>query len=159
LHANDLESRFSQYEKDDDNSMPTGWLHALIVVCCFAGPADARDLTWKHITASHDGLTNFYVDARSVVAHGTVRRARLLFDFSKLQQGPDTLIEHRSMVEVTSIDCGHNALAPINATKYAQNMGQGHTVVTATSSQPLRHVVAASGSIDERVIDFVCKMR
>jgi hypothetical protein len=32
-------------------------------------------------------------------------------------------------------------------------------VVTMASPQPLRHVVAATASIDERVIDFVCKVR
>jgi len=36
---------------------------------------------------------DFYVDAKDVVAHGPIRRVRLLFDFSQVQQDPDTLIE------------------------------------------------------------------
>ena len=139
--------------------MPTGRLPLLMIVCCFAAPADALGLAWKHVATSDDGLANFYMDAKSVVAHGSLRRVRLLFDFSKLQQDPDSLIEHRSIVEVASIDCRRHALAPIEATSFAGNMGAGRAVVTTTSPQPLRHVVAATASIDERVIDFVCKVR
>jgi hypothetical protein len=132
---------------------------ALIIVCCFAIPTDGLAIAWRHITASDDGLANFYTDTKSVVAHGSVRRVRLLFDFSKVQQDPDTLIEHRSIVELVSIDCRHHSLAPIEATSFAENMAGGRAVVTTASPQPLRHVVAASGSVDERVIDFVCKVR
>jgi hypothetical protein len=139
--------------------MPAGRLHTLIIVCCFAAPAYALGLAWKHITTSDDGLANFYMDAKSVIVRGSIRRVRLLFDFSKLQQDPDSLIEHRSIVEVASIDCRHHALAPIEAISFAGNMGRGRAVVTMASPQPLRHVVAATASIDERVIDFVCKVR
>jgi hypothetical protein len=139
--------------------MSAGRLHALIIVCCFAAPADAFGSAWKHITTSDDGLANFYMDAKSVVVRGSIRRVRLLFDFSKLQQDPDSLIEHRSIVEVASIDCRRHALAPIEAISFARNMGRGRAVVTMASPQPLRHVVAATASIDERVIDFVCKLR
>ncbi len=139
--------------------MPPGRLHALIIVCCFAAPADALGLAWKHIATSDDGLANFYMDAKSVVVHGTMRRVRLLFDFSKLQQDPDSLVEHRSIVEVASIDCRRHALAPIEAVSFAGNMGRGRVVVTMPSPQPVRHVVAATASIDERVIDVVCKVR
>jgi len=36
-------------------------------------------------------------------------------------------------------------------------MGDGRVVAESTSPQPLRHVTATPESIDERVIDFVCK--
>ena len=134
-------------------------LPALLIVCAFAAPADARAAAWTHITTSADGFTSFYMDAKGSTTHRSPRRVRLLFDFSQLQQDPDTLIEHRSMVETASIDCRHRTLATIDATSFAEHMGRGRAVVTQTSPQPLKPAVAAPGSIDERVIDFVCHAR
>jgi hypothetical protein len=134
-------------------------LPALVIACWLVAPVGARGPAWKHITTSADGLTSFYMDAKGSVAHGSTRRVRLLFDFSQLQQDPDTLIEHRSMVETASIDCRRRTLATIEATSYAENMGRGRAVVTQTSPQPLKQVVAAPESIDERVINFVCDAR
>ena len=134
-------------------------LPALVIVCWFIAPVHAGRPAWKHITTSADGLTSFYLDAKRSVTRGSPRRVRLLFDFSKLQQDPDTLIEHRSMVEGASIDCQRRTLAPIEATGYAENMGRGRAVVTMASPQPLKAVAAAPGSIDARVIDFVCQAR
>lgn len=88
-----------------------------------------------------------------------MRRARLLFDFTSVQQNPDTLVEHRSAVEVASVDCRRHALAMIESTDYAMNMGRGAAMTKMKSPQPARYVVAASGSIDERMVDFVCGAR
>ena len=129
-----------------------------MIVWSFIAPSHALGLMWKHITSSDDGLTNFYMDINGVVVQGSIRRVRLLFDFSQVQQDPDTLIEHRSVVEVASIDCRHHSLAPIEATSYSENMGRGRTVLRSAPAQP-RPVIAASASIDERVIDFACKVR
>jgi hypothetical protein len=138
--------------------MPAARLFALIV-CCFATPTDALAAAWKHIAASNDGLVNFYMDAKSVAAKGSIRRVRLLFDFSKVQQDPDTLIEHRSMIETALLDCRHRTIAPIEAVSYSEDMGRGRPLVSTKSPQPLRHVVAAPESIDGRVVDFVCQVR
>jgi hypothetical protein len=134
-------------------------LPALLIVCGFAAPAGARGKAWTHVTTSADGLTSFYLDAKGSMMHGSPRHVRLLFDFKQLQQDPDTLIEHRSMVETASIDCQHRTLATIEATSYAEHMGRGRAVVTQTSPQPLKPVVAAPNSIDEHVVDFVCRAR
>ncbi len=134
-------------------------LPALVIVGALAAPAGARAVAWQHITTSADGFTSFYFDAKGSVMHGSARRVRLLFDFKQLQQDPDTLIEHRSMVETASIDCRRRTLATIDATSYAEHMGRGRAVVTQASAQPLKPVVAAPGSIDERVVDFVCGAR
>ena len=83
--------------------MPAVRLFALII-CCLAIPTDALAAAWKHVAVSDDGLVNFYVDAESVAAKGPTLRVRLLFDFSKVQQDPDTLIEHRSTIEIAFLD-------------------------------------------------------
>ena len=129
------------------------------MICCFVIPNDALAAVWKHIAVSNDGLVNFYMDAKSVAAKGSTRRVRLLFDFSKMQQDPDTLIEHRSTIEMAFLDCRHHTIAPIEAISYAENMARGRAVVATKSPEPLRHVVAAPKSIDERVVDFVCQVR
>jgi hypothetical protein len=138
--------------------MPAVRLFAFII-CCFAIPTDALAAAWKHIAVSDDGLVNFYMDAKSVVAKGSTRRVRLLFDFSKVQQDPDTLIEHRSTIEMAFLDCRRRTIAPIEAISYAENKARGRAVVSTKSPEPLRHVVAAPQSIDERVVDFVCQVR
>src|SRR5262245_27464973 len=132
-------------------SMRAGrWLGLL--ACCFVtAPGHATGSAWTHITASDDGLMNFYFDATIVVEHGAMRSVRLLFDYTRLQQDPDTLIEHRSTIELASIDCLHHTLAPVKAASYDGNMGHGRIVVEATSPQPFRQVTATLGSVDERV--------
>src|SRR5262249_53908563 len=117
------------------------WL-GLLACCCVTVPGHATGSAWTHITASDDGLMNFYFDATSVVENGAVRRVRLLFDYTRLQQDPDTLIEHRSTIELASIDCSHRTLAPVEATSYADNMGRGRVVAEAESPKPLRQVAA-----------------
>jgi hypothetical protein len=138
--------------------MPAVRLFAL-AICCFAIPTCALAAAWKRIAVSDDGLVTFYMDAESVAAKGSTRRVRLLFDFSKVQQDPDTLIEHRSTIEMALLDCRRHTIAPIEAISYAENKGRGRPVVSTKSPQPLRHVVAAPQSIDERVVDFVCQYR
>jgi|SRR5579871_273743 len=129
------------------------WCAASVAAPCWAA-------TWDLITVSDQDLVRFYVDPASVRKQGSVRRARLLFDYKQVQQDPDTLIEHRSTVEVASIDCGHHRLAPIEATSYAGNMGQGAAVVVneAVAESRLRYVDAAAGSIDDKVVSFVCAL-
>ena len=139
--------------------MRAGRWFGLVACCCVTALGHATGLAWTHITASDDGLLNFYFDANSVVEHGTIRSVRLLFDYTRLQQDPDTLIEHRSIVELTSIDCLHHTLAPVEAASYDGNMGVGRVVVEATSPQPLRYATATPGSVDDRVIDSVCNTR
>jgi hypothetical protein len=134
------------------------WL-ALVAACFIAVPVNAAIQAWEHVTASDDSLTNFYVDARSVAAHGSTRLVRLLFDYAQLQQNANTLVEHRSSVELVLIDCRHRAIAPIEAIHYGGNMGHGGVVARETSPQPLRQVLATPASIDERVVDFVCESR
>lgn len=118
---------------------------------------DATGATWKHLTASEDNLVNFYIASGRVVRKASTRQVRLLFDFTMVQQNPDTLVEHRSTVEVASIDCRGHAIAAITSTDYAMNMGRGRAVGRMASPHRERPVAAKSGSIDGRVIDFVCK--
>jgi Surface-adhesin protein E len=134
-------------------------LQFALIIWCFAIPADALAAAWKHIAVSDDGLVNFYMDAEGVAAKGSTRRVRLLFDFSVVQQDPDTLIEHRSTIEMALLDCRRRTIAPIEAVSYAENKGRGRPVVSTKSPQPLRHVAAAPQSIDERVVEFVCQVR
>jgi hypothetical protein len=131
----------------------------VLIICCFAIPTDAFAAAWKHVAVSDDGLVNFYLDAKSVAARGSTRRVRLLFDFSKVQQDPDTLIEHRSTIEMALLDCRRRTIAPIEAISYAENRGSGRAVVSTKSPEPLRHVVAEPQSIDERVVNFACRIR
>jgi hypothetical protein len=133
-------------------------MFALIIIC-FATPTGALAAAWRHIAVSDDGLVNFYMDAKSVAAKGSTRRARLLFDFSKVQQDPDTLIEHRSTIEMVFLDCRSRTIAPIEAISYSDHKGLGQPVISTKSPEPLRHVVAAPKSIDGRVLDFVCQVR
>jgi hypothetical protein len=86
---------------------------------------------------------------------------QLLFDYTELQQDPDTLIEHRSTIELASVDCRDRRLAAIEATSYSRNMGRG-TAVVQNPPDPggrLRYVHAAPGSIDDKVVTFVCTAR
>ena len=137
--------------------MPAIRLFALII-CCFAIPTDALAAAWKHISVSDDGLVNFYMDAERVAAKGSTLRVRLLFDFSKVQQDPDTLIEHRSTIEIAFLDCRRRTIAPIEAISYSGNKGRGRPVVfdeISTTASPRRR---GPQSIDERVVDFVCQV-
>jgi hypothetical protein len=128
-------------------------------ICCFATTTDAVAAAWKHIAVSDDQLVSFYMDSESVAAKGSTRRVRLLFDYSRTQQDPDTLIEHRSTIEMALLDCRRRTIAPIEAVSYAENKGRGRAVVSTKSPEPIRHVVAEPRSIDERVVDFVCRVR
>ena len=103
---------------------------------------------------SHD----LYGERNSVRAHGDALRVRLLFDYAQMQQDPDTLIEHRSMIEIASVDCRGRRLAAIEATSYARNMGKGRAVVVNEQAPDtaLRYVKAAPASIDDRVVTFAC---
>ena len=129
--------------------MPAVRLFAL-TICCFAIPTEALAAAWKHIAVSDDGLVNFYTDVESVAAKGSTRRVRLLFDFSKVQQDPDTLIEHRSIIEIAFLDCRRRTIAPIEAISFSENKGRGRPLVSTKSPQPLRHVVAAEGQWHQR---------
>src|ERR1700733_9448203 len=100
MYANCLPPCFgSSRKRTKRHPMPAVRLFAL-TICCFAIPTEALAAAWKHIAVSDDGLVNFYTDVESVAAKGSTRRVRLLFDFSKVQQDPDTLIEHRSIIEI-----------------------------------------------------------
>lgn len=123
---------------------------------CIASPCEAA---WDLIARSDDGLMTFYGERNSVRAHGDALRVRLLFDYAQMQQDPDTLIEHRSMIEIASVDCRGRRLAAIEATSYARNMGKGRAVVVNEQAPDtaLRYVKAAPASIDDRVVTFACE--
>lgn len=112
------------------------------------------------VTRSDDSLMTFYGDRKSIKPHKGALRVRLLFDYAQLQQDPDTLIEHRSTVEVASVNCRDRRLAAIEATSYAKNMGRGAAVVVneRVPDPGLRYVKATPGSIDDEVVTFVCKI-
>ena len=132
-----------------------GWVIAL--ACgCIARPCEAA---WSFITSSDDGLMTFYGDHKSIEPHKGALRVRLLFDYAQLQQDPDTLIEHRSTVEIASIDCHDRRLAAIEATSYAKNMGRGAAVVVneRVPDPSLHYVKATPGTVDDKVVTFVCE--
>lgn len=131
----------------------------LLVAGAFtASPCEAA---WDLITRSDDGLMTFYGDRSSIVAHGHLTQVRLLFDYAHLQQDPDTLIEHRSTIEIASIDCTDRSIAAVEATSYERNMGKGRPVVR--NDRPadglVRFVKAAPASIDDKVVTFACTSR
>jgi len=116
---------------------------------------------WSFITRSDDGLMSFYGDPASIGHRGNARRIRLLFDYKDLQQDPDTLIEHRSTIEVASVECGDRRIAAVQATSYSRNMARG-TVVSTTERIPderLRYVTAKPASVDDKVVSFACAPR
>jgi hypothetical protein len=125
---------------------------------CIASPCEAA---WDFIAKSDDGLMTFYGDRGSVVPHGGAFRVRLLFDYAQMQQDPDTLIEHRSMIELASVDCLGRRLAAVEATSYARNMGKGAAVVKneRVPDPSLSYVRATPASVDDRVVTFVCESR
>ena len=113
---------------------------------------------WNFITSSDDGLMSFYGDLESVVHRGNALRIRLLFDYKDVQQDPDTLIEHRSTIELATVQCSDRRIAAVQATSYSRNMGKGKVVVT-TERMPderLRYVAAKPASVDDKVVSFAC---
>ena len=110
------------------------------------------------ITKSDDGLMTFYGDPKSIVHRGDALRIRLLFDYRELQQDPDTLIEHRSTVELASVECRNRRIAAVQATSYSRNMGRGRKVIAGerVPDERLRYVVAKPASIDDKVVSFAC---
>lgn len=119
----------------------------------------AQATSWDLIVKSDDGLMTFYGDPKSVVVRGTMRKVRLLYDYKLLQQDPDTFVENRSTTALTSIDCRNRKLAAVQSTMYAGNMGKGKVVVKSVTlpESDLHYVEVASGSIDEKVLNHVCK--
>jgi len=136
-------------------------LAVAVLALCGAGIASPCAAAWKEITRSDDGLMTFYGDPDSIVAHGGHVRVRLLFDYAQLQQDPDTLIEHRSTIELLAVDCAGRRIAPMQATSYEANMGKGRPVVrNAPVAEPaLRFVKAAPASVDDKVVTFACRSR
>jgi hypothetical protein len=130
----------------------------LVAGACIASPCEAA---WDLITRSDDGLMNFYGDRSSIVPHGHLTQVRLLFDYAQLQQDPDTLIEHRSTIEVASVDCSGRRIAAVEATSYERNMGRGRPVVRhePPTDGLVRFVKAAPASIDDKVVTFACTSR
>ena len=121
----------------------------------------AQAASWDPIVASDDGLLTFYGDPASLVVRGPMRTLRLLYDYRLLQQDSETFIENRSTIAVTAIDCQSHKLAGVQSTSYAKNMGKGSVVeksVTLAESD-LHYVAAVPGSIDDKVVSYVCAMR
>ena len=103
----------------------------------------------------------FYGDSKTIVHRGNALRIRLLFDYQELQQDPDTLIEHRSTVELASVECRNRRIAAVQATGYSRNMGRGRAVVAGerVPDERLRYVAAKPSSIDDKVVSFACAPR
>ncbi len=85
---------------------------------------------------------------------------RLLYDYKALQQDPDTFVENRSTTALTSLDCQNRKLASMQSTMYAGNMAKGKVVVTSATlpESDLHYVEVAPGSIDEKVLNYACKI-
>jgi hypothetical protein len=120
----------------------------------------AQASSWDFIVKSDDGLVTFYGDPKSLVVRGSMRKVRLLYDYKKLQQDPDTFVENRSTTAVTSLDCQNRKLASMQSTMYAGNMAKGKVTVTSAllPESDLHYVEVASGSIDEKVLNYACKI-
>jgi hypothetical protein len=123
-----------------------------------APPAQAS--SWDLIVNSDDGLMTFYGDPKSLVVRGPMRRVRLLYDYKLLQQDPDTFVENRSTTALTSLDCENRKLASMQSTMYAGNMAKGKVVVKSATlpESDLHYVEGAAGSIDEKVLNYACKI-
>ncbi len=138
------------------------WTRRLAVVILSASTAisAAQESIWSVVTKTDDGLMTFYGDRTSVVVQGSLRRAKLLYDYKLLQQDPDTFVEHRSTIEIVSVDCRNHRIAAVQSTDYAGNMGKGTISVQSIELPPeqLRYIVAKPASIDERVISYVCAL-
>jgi hypothetical protein len=126
-----------------------------VLILVVSGPSAAA---WDFVATSDDGLVTFYGDPTSVVRHGDARRIRLLFDYRELQQDPDSLIEHRSTVELASVECANRRIAAVQATSYSRNMGRGQKVIAGerVPDERLRYVAARPASIDDKVVSFAC---
>jgi hypothetical protein len=134
---------------------------AAMLALCGSSTASPGAAAWNLIARSDDGLVTFYGDPGSIVPHGHLIHVRLLFDYAHVQQDPDTLIEHRSTVELASIDCSGRRIAPLQATSYERNMGKGRAVVRGerVAESSLRFVSAVPASIDDKVVGFACTRR
>jgi hypothetical protein len=130
-----------------------------VLLVAFSCPSAAA--AWDFITRSDDGLVNFYGDPKSIVHRGDALRIRLLFDYQQLQQDPDTLIEHRSTIELASVECRERRIAAVQATSYSRNMGRGRPVVANehVPEERLRYVTAKPASVDDKVVSFACARR
>jgi hypothetical protein len=129
-----------------------------VLLVAFSCPSASA---WDFITKSDDGLMNFYGDPKSMVHRGDTLRIRLLFDYRELQQDPDTLIEHRSTIELASVECRDRRIAAVQATSYSRNMGRGRAVVAneRVPEERLRYVAAKPASVDDKVVSFACARR
>jgi hypothetical protein len=105
-------------------------------------------------------LVTFYGDPKSAALYGTMRRMWLLYDYQQVQQDPDTFVETRSIVGLASFDCRHRKLGTVQSTNYAGNMGKGKAVVKSAplSAKNIHYVDATSGSVDGKVLTFVCTL-
>jgi hypothetical protein len=146
-----------RHNDDESSSGATAAMRIglFVVILAVSGPSAAA---WQFITKSDDGLMSFYGDPKSIVQHGDALRIRLLFDYRELQQDPDTLIEHRSTVELASIECANRRIAAMQATSYSRNMGRGQRVIAGerVPDERLRYVAAKPASIDDKVVSFAC---
>ena len=132
----------------------------MVVLCvsCMGAPCQAA---WHLITRTDDGLMTFYADPKSMSRHGHKVRVRLLFDYAQVQQDPDTLVEHRSTIELASVDCSGRSIAPVQATSYERPMARGRVVARdeRVPEASLRFIKAAPASIDDKVVTFACRSR
>jgi hypothetical protein len=137
------------------------WAAALFICAVPAMSARAND--WIYIVRSPDASTTFYKQLHSVITRDHKRRALILYDYTQVQQDPDTLLEHRSTVVVALADCASYKLATVQSTDYSDNMAKGKVLreTAAIPDEALRYVsvARASGSLDDAVMKSLCSRK